>query len=83
MPKNYDSAVFTISHIISYILGLSNEYIWVSLTDALIIFLVCSIVFGFGRKKCNFLNKYNFRFKRCAKRECKPTHAYELIAFSE
>ena len=82
MPK-YDSAVFTISHIISYILGLSNEYIWVSLTDALIIFLVCSIVFGFGRKKCNFLNKYNFRFKRCAKRECKPTHAYELIELSE
>ena len=37
----------------------------------------------FRKKKCNFLNKYNFRFKRCAKRECKPTHAYELIEVSE
>ena len=60
--------IFTISQTISYILGLRNEYIWVSLANALIIFLVCSIVFSFGRKKCNFPNKYNFRFKRCAKR---------------
>ena len=75
--------IMILLYFLSYILGLRNEYIWMLLTDALIIFLVCSIVFGFGRKKCNFLNKYNFRFKRCAKRECKPTHAYELIEFSE
>ena len=53
-PWNYDSAVFTISQSISFILGLRNEYIWVSLTDALIIFQVCSIVFGFGRKNAIF-----------------------------
>ena len=50
IPWNYDSAVFTISHI----LGFRNEYIWVSLTDALIIFLVCSIVFGFEIKNAIF-----------------------------
>ena len=53
-PCIYDFAVFTISQSISYILGLRNEYIWVSLTDVLIIFLVCSIVFGFGRKNAIF-----------------------------
>ena len=50
ISENYDSAVCTISQSILYILGLRNEYIWVSLTDALIIFQVWSIVFGFGRK---------------------------------
>ena len=46
--------IMILLYFLSYILGLRNEYIWMLLTDALIIFLVCSIVFGFGRKNAIF-----------------------------